>query len=73
MIEQVREGIDIEDFKKLDGHFEVVNGELVKKQMSPSYRHIYIIREIFKLLLAFVEQHQSGEVFPDGLSYRTFA
>ncbi len=47
---------------------ELIHGELVPK-MAAGVTHIYVIRNVFRVLDAFVLQNKLGDVFPDGLHY----
>jgi Uma2 family endonuclease len=66
MIERV-ETMTVAEFVQLydaEGPFEIINGELVK--LSPGiFRHVYLIRLLFRALDEFVRVHQLGEVFSE--------
>ncbi len=53
---------------KANGWYELVEGEVVEVP-TPAYRHMFLMRLIFRLLDRFVIEQRLGEVFPDGLSY----
>jgi Uma2 family endonuclease len=53
-----------------DNWIEVVNGEIVPTMSAANISHAYIITNVLRVLLLFVEQHDLGYVFGDGLHYR---
>lgn len=66
MVERV-ETMTLAEFVRLydtEGPFELINGEMVK--LSPGvFRHIYLIRLLFRVLDEFVRTRQLGEVFSE--------
>jgi Uma2 family endonuclease len=72
MIEKVPTGVSLEEFKQLpaDERFEVVNGELVEKQMTASFQHINVISNVYDTLRPFAKVNGLGQVYGDGLSYQ---
>lgn len=66
MVERV-EAMTLAEFIRLydtEGPFELVNGEVIK--LSPGvFRHVYLIRLLFRALDEFVRAHQLGEVFSE--------
>lgn len=53
---------------RAEGWYELVEGEVVEVP-TPAYRHMFLMRLLFRLLDHFSVAHQLGEAFPDGLSF----
>lgn len=62
-----RIGMSLEDYLREANEkpFEIINGERIYK-MPPKSLHMWILRAVFRLLDAFVTQHNLGEVFSEG-------
>ncbi len=57
------------DLINAESPIEVVNGVVIPTMTAASLTHIFVIKNLFKLLDAFVSQHDLGYVLPDGLHY----
>ena len=69
---QVRGRVSVDDLVRLgeDAWVEVVDGELVKTDMSAAgHMHVIFVENLFRLLDSFVRSDKLGRVHTDGLTY----
>lgn len=71
VLEQARIYLPDDLLRMSDGsRYELINGELVEKDMSALA--CYVAGLLFDFLHSYVKQHRLGIVFPDGTSYQCF-
>ncbi len=62
--------ITLDNLHEVGDYVEIVDGHPREKaQPVTGLEHMFILRALFRLLDAFVQQHKLGEVFFDGLTY----
>jgi Uma2 family endonuclease len=52
-----------------DTYFEVIDGEIIEEERAMSWEHFDLIRLLYLFLHGYVEAHQLGTVYPDGVRY----
>jgi Uma2 family endonuclease len=73
---RVKTGVTQDDINRAEGEtrnrdarLEVIDGDLVEEERNVSWQQIFMVRWLFKLLDAYVEQNDLGLVMPDGARY----
>lgn len=74
ILEQVQKGISLDELNQLEADFpnykfEVEYGEIRKWERDMTFFHVLVIQNLFRLLDAYVNQHNLGYVFIDGARY----
>jgi Uma2 family endonuclease len=71
-VQPVERVITQADLLRLDAEdkwIEVEDGSIVEVERDMTFLHLLIIRNLFRILDAFVQAHQLGTVWPDGGRY----